>query len=60
MSKTIRCDIVSAQEEIYSGEAAMIFATGTVGAFAKAGLVRVERGAIEILDRKGLESEIAD
>jgi F-type H+-transporting ATPase subunit epsilon len=31
MSKTIRCDIVSAQEEIYSGEAAMIFATGTVG-----------------------------
>jgi F-type H+-transporting ATPase subunit epsilon len=31
MSKTIRCDIVSAHEEIYSGEAAMIFATGTVG-----------------------------
>jgi F-type H+-transporting ATPase subunit epsilon len=31
MSKTIRCDIVSAHEEIYSGEAAMIFATGAVG-----------------------------
>lgn len=31
MSKTIRCDIVSAHEEIFSGEAAMIFATGTVG-----------------------------
>ena len=31
MSKTIRCDIVSAQEEIYSGEASMIFATGAVG-----------------------------
>ena len=31
MSKTIRCDIVSAHEEIYSGDAAMIFATGTVG-----------------------------
>lgn len=31
MSKTIRCDIVSAQEEIFSGEAAMIFATGVVG-----------------------------
>ena len=31
MSKTIQCDIVSAQEEIFSGEAAMIFATGTVG-----------------------------
>ena len=28
---TIRCDIVSAQEEIFSGEAAMIFATGSVG-----------------------------
>lgn len=31
MSKTIQCDIVSAHEEIFSGEAAMIFATGTVG-----------------------------
>lgn len=31
MSKTIRCDIVSAHEEIYSGDAAMIFATGMVG-----------------------------
>ena len=31
MSKTIRCDIVSAHEEIYSGEASMIFATGVVG-----------------------------
>jgi F-type H+-transporting ATPase subunit epsilon len=31
MSKTIRCDIVSAHEEIYSGDAVMIFATGTVG-----------------------------
>ncbi len=31
MSKTIRCDIVSAHEEIFSGEAQMIFATGAVG-----------------------------
>ncbi len=31
MSKTIRCDIVSAYEEIFSGEAAMVFATGMVG-----------------------------
>jgi F-type H+-transporting ATPase subunit epsilon len=31
MSKTIRCDIVSAHEEIFSGEATMIFATGLVG-----------------------------
>ena len=31
MRKTIRCDIVSAHEEIYSGDAVMIFATGVVG-----------------------------
>ncbi len=31
MKHTIQCDIVSAQEEIFSGEAAMVFATGTVG-----------------------------
>ncbi len=31
MKHTIQCDIVSAQEEIFSGEATMIFATGTVG-----------------------------
>ncbi len=31
MTKTIRCDIVSAHEEIFSGEVAMVFATGIVG-----------------------------
>lgn len=31
MKHTIQCDIVSAQEEIFSGEASMIFATGTMG-----------------------------
>ncbi len=31
MSKTIRCDIVSAHEEIFSGEVAMVFATGIAG-----------------------------
>ena len=31
MKHTIQCDIVSAQEEIFSGEASMIFATGAVG-----------------------------
>ncbi len=31
MTKTIRCDIVSAHEEIHSGEAAMVFATGVAG-----------------------------
>jgi len=31
MKHTIHCDIVSAQEKIFSGEASMVFATGTVG-----------------------------
>jgi F-type H+-transporting ATPase subunit epsilon len=31
MKHTIQCDIVSAQEEIFSGQASMVFATGTVG-----------------------------
>jgi F-type H+-transporting ATPase subunit epsilon len=31
MKHTIQCDIVSAQEEIFSGPATMVFATGTVG-----------------------------
>ena len=31
MKHTIQCDIVSAQEEIFSGDATMIFATGTMG-----------------------------
>ena len=31
MTKTIRCDIVSAHEEIFSGEVVMVFATGIAG-----------------------------
>ena len=31
MKHTIHSDIVSAQEKIFSGEASMVFATGTVG-----------------------------
>ena len=31
MASTIRCDIVSAEAEIYSGEAVMIVATGEMG-----------------------------
>jgi len=31
MTKTIRCEIVSAAEAIFSGEATMVFATGTMG-----------------------------
>ena len=31
MTKTIQCDIVSAHEEIYSGQATMVFASGIAG-----------------------------
>jgi F-type H+-transporting ATPase subunit epsilon len=31
MTKTIQCDIVSAHEEIFSGQAVMVFATGVAG-----------------------------
>jgi len=31
MSMTIHCDIVSAEEEIFSGLAEMVVATGTLG-----------------------------
>ena len=31
MTKTVRCDIVSAHEEVFSGEVAMVFATGVSG-----------------------------
>jgi len=59
MTKTIRCDIVSAHEEIFSGEAAMVFATGIAGELGitprhaplitqlKAGPVRVQDDAGE-------------
>ena len=31
MTKTIQCDIVSAHEEIFSGEATMLIASGIAG-----------------------------
>ena len=63
MTKTIRCDIVSAHEEIFSGEAAMVFATGIAGELGitprheplmtqlKAGPVRIQDDAGEELAR---------
>ena len=55
MTKTIQCDIVSAHEEVFSGEAAMVFASGIAGELGitprhaplitqlKAGPVRVQK-----------------
>jgi F-type H+-transporting ATPase subunit epsilon len=59
MNKTIRCDIVSAHQEIFSGEVAMVFATGIAGELGisprhaplitqlKAGPVRIQDAAGE-------------
>ena len=55
MTKTIQCDIVSAQEEVFSGEVSMVFASGIAGELGitprhaplitqlKAGPVRVQK-----------------
>ena len=55
MTKSIQCDIVSAHEEIFSGEVAMVFASGIAGELGiaprhaplitqlKAGPVRVQK-----------------
>ncbi len=55
MTKTIQCDIVSAHEEVFSGEASMVFASGIAGELGitprhaplitqlKAGPVRVQK-----------------
>lgn len=61
MSKTIRCDIVSAHEEIFSGEAAMVFATGMVGELGitprHAPLItRLKPGPVRVLQPDGEEA----
>ena len=59
MTKSIQCDIVSAHEEIFSGEVAMVFASGIAGELGiaprhaplitqlKAGPVRVQKASGE-------------
>jgi len=59
MTKSIQCDIVSAHEEIFSGEATMVFASGIAGELGiaprhaplitqlKAGPVRVQKASGE-------------
>ena len=60
MSKTIHCDIVSAHEEIFSGEAAMVFATGIAGELGitprHAPLItQLKPGPVRVLDADGKE-----
>ena len=60
MSKTIQCDIVSAQNEIWSGEAMQVFATGVsgeLGIYARHTplLTQLKPGPVRVVDSAGEE-----
>ena len=60
MTKTIRCDIVSAHEEIFSGEVAMVFATGIAGELGISPrhaplITQLKPGPVRIQDSAGEE-----
>lgn len=55
---TIRCDIVSAEAEIFSGEASMVVASGISGELGIAPrhaplITLLKPGAVEVIDDKG-------
>jgi F-type H+-transporting ATPase subunit epsilon len=55
---TIRCDIVSAEAEIFHGEASMVIATGIAGELGIAPrhaplITLLKPGAVEVIDDKG-------
>lgn len=61
MTKTIHCEIVSAQEAIFSGEAAMVFATGTMGELGIAPrhaplITQLRPGPVRVLKPDGEEA----
>jgi len=60
MSKTIRCDIVSAHKEIFSGEVSMVFATGIAGELGIAPrhaplITQLKPGPVRVLEESGEE-----
>ena len=60
MTKTIRCDIVSAHEEIFSGEAVMVFATGIAGELGISPrhtplITQLKAGPVRVQDEAGEE-----
>lgn len=60
MSKTIQCDIVSAQEEIWSGQAAQVFATGVAGELGiyprhTPLITQLKPGPVRVVDTQGEE-----
>ncbi|HMB58623.1 MAG TPA: F0F1 ATP synthase subunit epsilon [Xanthomonadales bacterium] len=60
MSKTIQCDIVSAQDEIWSGQAAQVFATGVSGELGiyprhTPLITQLKPGPVRVVDTEGEE-----
>lgn len=60
MTKTIRCDVVSAHGEIFSGEVSMVFATGVAGELGVSPrhaplITQLKPGPVRVLDEKGEE-----
>ena len=60
MTKSIRCDIVSAHEEIFSGDVSMVFATGVAGELGISPrhaplITQLKPGPVRVLDSTGDE-----
>ena len=60
MSKTFQCDIVSAQDEIWSGQAAQVFATGIAGELGiyprhTPLITQLKPGPVRVVDEAGEE-----
>jgi F-type H+-transporting ATPase subunit epsilon len=60
MSKTIQCDIVSAHEAIWSGQAAQVFATGVAGELGiyprhTPLITQLKPGPVRVVDEQGQE-----
>ena len=60
MTKTIRCDVVSAHGEIYTGEVSMVFAFGVAGELGISPrhaplITQLSPGLVRVLDEAGEE-----
>jgi F-type H+-transporting ATPase subunit epsilon len=60
MSKTMQCDVVSAQQEIWSGQAAQVFATGIAGELGiyprhTPLITQLKPGPVRVVDENGEE-----
>jgi len=60
MTKSIRCDIVSAHQEIFSGDVSMVFATGVAGELGISPrhaplITQLKAGPVRVLDSSGDE-----